>query len=376
MRLEGTLDAFGLPDILQLLAFTRKSGALRLSASPAAGVVRVRDGAICAASSDTSRQVLARRVVGAGLVDDDALRRAVDSARPDRGVVTGLLEAGAIDEQTLLPLAAEQATDAVGELLRWTAGEFSFVVDDPDPDALPLQLGVDEVVAEGERRRGLREELAAVIPSTGVALTLAVAPAEDPRCSREEWGLLALVDGSRTVAEIVTLLGRSEFAVVRSLAVLVTRGLLVVPGDAGPGGGFVELSRRQALLGALESGQVSTAAPAAPSATVSATIPAQPTPAQPTPAQPVFQQPVPAVATSTTASPTAPSLPAPAMPVMAVSATPTSGSSALAPDAQPLAPAAHEPQPETRPTLTLAGGAQDAPVRRSFLLQLPTEVAG
>jgi hypothetical protein len=358
VRLEGTLDAFGLPDILQLLAFTRKSGALRLSAPPAAGVVRVREGAICAASSDTSRQVLARRIIGAGLVDDDALRRAVESVRPDRGVVAGLLEAGAVDEQALLPLATEQATDAVGELLRWTGGEFSFVVDDADPDALPLQLAVDEVVAEGQRRRSVWDELVAVIPSTEVALTLAVAPAEDPRCSREEWGLLALVDGSRTVTEIVALLGRSEFAVVRSLAALVTRGLLVVPGTAGPGGGFVELSRRQALLGTLEGAAAPVAEPLPPAAA----IPSQPTPsAEPASAGAAAPAPL-----------SAPVAPSPAGPVVTVSAAQTSGSSALAPDARPLPLPAQQPQPESRPTLTLAGGAQDAPVRRSLLLQLPT----
>ncbi len=358
VRLEGTLDAFGLPDILQLLAFTRKSGALRLSAPPATGVVRVRDGAICAASSDTSRQVLARRVVGAGLVDDDALRRAVEAVGPGHGVVAGLVEAGAVDEQTLLPVAAEQATDAVGELLRWTAGEFSFVVDDTDPDALPLQLAVDEVVAEGQRRGAVWNELVAVIPSTDVVLSLAVAPTEDPQCSREEWGLLALVDGARTVSEIVALLGRSEFAVVRSLAALVTRGLLVVPGGAGTGGGFVELQRRQALLGALEGG--------APTVAPAIQIPTQAAPA-------------PSVAPVTTsAAPAAPMPPAQtqAVPVVTASSAPTSGSSALAPDISPVPQPRLEAAPETRPTLTLAGGATDAPVQRSLLLQLPVGSAG
>ena len=236
MRLEGTLDGFGLPDILQLLAFTKKTGALRLSAPPAAGVVHVREGAICAASSDTRRQVLARRVVGAGLVGDDALQAAVTTAADgSTGVVAALLEAGAVERDAVLPLAAEQTTDAVGELLRWTAGEFSFVVDDADPDGLPLALPIDEVVSEGQRRLAVWAELTAVIPSPDTALALAVAPAEEPRCSREEWGLLALVDGVRTVAEIVALLGRSEFAVMRALAGLVSRGLLVVPGAAGPG---------------------------------------------------------------------------------------------------------------------------------------------
>lgn len=307
MRLEGTLDAFGLPDILQLLAFTRKTGALQLSADPAAGIVRVHQGAICGASSDVTRQVLARRVVGAGLVGDEALQAAVRAAASGTtGVVAALLADGALRVEQVLPLATEQTVDAVGELLRWTGGEFSFVVDAPDPEALPLQLSVEDVVAEGQRRLAVWAELTTVIPSLDVALTLAVAPAEDPQCSREEWGLLALVDGARTVREIVALLGRSEFAVTRSLAALVSRGLLVVPGASGPGGGLPELQRRQALLAELEVGPSAGPArgsepPAVPAHAIPAqaipahSIPAQAMPAQAMPAEPVPAHAVPAV---------------------------------------------------------------------------------
>ena len=66
------------------------------------------------------------------------------------------------------------------------------------------------------------------IPSPDTVLRLASSPAFDPSCSREEWGLLALVDGNRSVNEIVALLGRSEFAVAGALAALVERGLLTV----------------------------------------------------------------------------------------------------------------------------------------------------
>jgi hypothetical protein len=364
VRLEGTLDAFGLPDILQLLAFTRKTGALRLSAPPAAGIVRVREGAICGATSDSARQVLARRVVGAGLVGDDALQSAVRSAAAgERGVVAALVDAGAVAVDAVLPLAAEQATDAVGELLRWTSGEFSFVVDDADPDGLPLQLPVDEVIAEGQRRLSVWAEMTAVIPSSDVALALAVAPAEEPHCTREEWGLLALVDGSRTVAEIVALLGRSEFAVMRSLSALVSRGLLVVPGAAGPGGGFAELRRRQAVLAELETGPAGAGDVAVPEARDAYEGGSE---------SRVAGSSMPAPSLSTPSAPLA-------SPVSAsVSAHAVVGANALAPEF--VDPQLVDPQPvgaqpvveESRPALTLTAGASDAPVTRSLRLYLPT----
>ena len=265
MKLEGSLDAFSLPDILQLLAFTKKTGALRLSAKAAgtSGVVHVADGVVSAAVSDISRQSLARRVVGAALVGDDALSAAVDSARREGvGVVRALLDAGALTEDAVLPVARQQVIDAVCDLLRWPEGEFTFFVDQVDSDNLPVSVSVEDLVAEGQRRLAAWPALTALIPSPATTLSLSVAPSSDPTCSREEWALLALVDGRRTVSAIVSLLGAGEYAVVRALAALVERGLLVTSdGGAAGTGGLADLERRQGLLAGLEGAAASLPTP-------------------------------------------------------------------------------------------------------------------
>ena len=84
MNLEGTLDAFGLPDVVALLAGTGKTGGLQLRHAQGPGLVHgvvwFREGRISGASSDRSRASLVRRVVGSGAVDDAALRHAVQRA--------------------------------------------------------------------------------------------------------------------------------------------------------------------------------------------------------------------------------------------------------------------------------------------------------
>jgi hypothetical protein len=77
MKLEGSLDTFSLPDIFQLLSFTKKSGGLHLECGGNDGVVFFGSGLITGASADSSRQPLARRLIGAGVVDDEALAAAV-----------------------------------------------------------------------------------------------------------------------------------------------------------------------------------------------------------------------------------------------------------------------------------------------------------
>ncbi|HEX4430171.1 MAG TPA: DUF4388 domain-containing protein [Frankiaceae bacterium] len=263
MRLDGSLDDFGLPDVLQLLAGTRKTGALHLQASEEdrKGVIRLGGGAIDAACSDLRRQVLARRLVGAGLVSDDALSGAADDVRAGApSLLRALLDRSGLASEEVNHVAADQATDAVCELLRWSAGTFSFMVGEDDPDGLTLGLSAEELVAEGQRRMQVWPNLTSYIPSPDTVLRLAPSPAFDPSCTREEWGLLALVDGSRSVSEIVALLGRSEFALAGALAALVERGLLTV--DA-TGSGLEDLQRRQSIIAGLESaGGAAIAAPA------------------------------------------------------------------------------------------------------------------
>jgi hypothetical protein len=78
-------------------------------------------------------------------------------------------------------------------------------------------------------------------------LAVALTPPEDPMLSREEWALLALVDGRRAVSDVVGATGRGEFAVVSALASLVDRGLLVVTGDGQPPAVAALLRRLSAL---------------------------------------------------------------------------------------------------------------------------------
>ena len=263
MRLEGTLDAFSLPDIFQLLSYTKKTGALHLRRSGAGasahGVVHLRDGAVTGARSDVRRQSLGRRIVGAGVIDDAALEKAVARVQSDPtcGLARALADAGALSEEFGRALAAEQATDAVFELLRWPDGDFAFVVDEPDPDDLGASLPVEEVVAEGRRR--IQTWAEAELPAPDAVLSLATAPAADPALTRDEWSLLALVDGRRTVADLVVLSGRGEYVVVCALAGLVERGLISV------GTSSDDVGRRQALLAALEGQPVeAVAAPVPP----------------------------------------------------------------------------------------------------------------
>ncbi len=263
MRLEGSLDAFSLPDIFALLSMTKKTGGLHLRRPGAHGVVWFTTGALTGGASDVSRQTFARRVVGSGLVTDDALAGAVDRSLAEEGlgVVRALQQDAAIDEGALHDIGAEHVVDTVFDLLRWPDGDFAFVIDEPNPDDVGVSRQVDDVVAEARRRLEQWGNVATTLPSPQSVLAISSNPNADPVLSRDEWSLLALVDGRRTVAAIVGLAGRGEFSVASSLAELVERGLLrIADADTDES---ASLNRRHDLLARLE-GSTGTAAAAPP----------------------------------------------------------------------------------------------------------------
>jgi hypothetical protein len=342
MRLEGTLDAFSLPDIFQLLSFTKKTGALHLrrpmpGGAVQHGVVHVRGGAVTGARADVTRQELARRLLGTGQVDDEALASAAEQLAddPTAGLARLLAERAELAADTVAGVAREQITDAVFDLLRWPDGEFAFVVDEADADDLGAELPVEDLVAEGRRRLEAWPALAEQVPAADAVLRLNPSPSEAPSATTEEWALLALVDGRRSVGELVALAGRGEYAVVSSLASLVGRGLLVVgaPGDD-------RLLRRHHLLSALEGVPVTVDEPA-PSAPVAV---AQPAPA-PAPAPEPEPEPAPVVQA-------APVVPAPSAPRAPV----------IPERPEPFTPARRPDHPEEVPALVRASAGDGATV--------------
>ena len=262
--LEGTLESFALPDVFQLLALTKKTGTLRLRRSGGDGRVLLQDGQVVFAGSSSDRLALGRRLVGAGLLSTDGLRQALEQQRRAREAGEGtrigriLVELGEIDEDTLETFVREQIQDAVFDLMRWPDGSFSF--DEREDDSLaqePIQLAVsvENLIMEGSRRLEEWEQVRRKIPDLDAVVGMAPVVSEgdtvDVNLQPDEWRLLTVVDGRRSVRELVDLFGQGEFHLCRILYGMVASGLLVVQ-PAADGGPVSDLLVQRQLLRDLE----------------------------------------------------------------------------------------------------------------------------
>jgi Domain of unknown function (DUF4388) len=292
VKLEGSLDAFGLPDIFQLLSYTKKTGGLHLRFGAVAGVVYFATGSVTGACADSRRQTLARRLVGTGAVDDGPLADAVARAKAGGvGVSRALLDSGAVDSDVLARAASEQVVDAVGDLLGWPEGDFSFSVDEANPDEVGVALATEAVVAAASAQREAAQRVLARIPNADVVLYMPIMPPDERSMSGDEWALVALADGRRSVGDIAELTGSGYVTVAAALADLTDRGLLELAGGNADHAGTVR--RRLQMLAAVEVPAVPVDRRARSTNTAAADAP--PTPARQAPAT---ATPVPAAAAS------------------------------------------------------------------------------
>ena len=234
--LKGTLDDFTLPDIFRLMSLSKKTGSLQVERSAGQGKVWFRDGEVYYAESSLSKEPLGQKLVRAKALTEGQLRKALDShAGSGKRLGEVLLESGMVDEDQIMMVVRQQIEDAAFDLLRWELGEFLW---EPGEEATPevtIYVTVENLIMEASRRLDELEVIQRKIPSPDTVLAMAATPPEgavEINITPEEWRILVLVNGTRTVREIGEMVGLDDFGAMRTLYGLVSAGLAEVPGHA------------------------------------------------------------------------------------------------------------------------------------------------
>jgi Domain of unknown function (DUF4388) len=230
--LKGSLEEFSLSDIFRLLAFTKKTGRLETFSGAGEGRVFFRDGEVYFAESSLKKEPLGQKLTRSGALSEGQLRKALDlHASSGEGVGEILLRGGAISQDQLVAAVREQIEDAVFDLLRWELGEFAFVPHERFTVEIPIAVSVESLIIEASRRLDELEDIRRKIPTPDVVLAIAPSPPQGAReinITPDEWRLLVLVDGFRSVQEVIEVGGLAEFAGLRTLHGLLSSGLVEV----------------------------------------------------------------------------------------------------------------------------------------------------
>ncbi len=222
----GSLAELPGPDLLRALARTETSGMLKVGeASPtwvalAAGAVVIAGGA--------STPSLADELLHAGALDESVIHEAVSrGAHHDLTLLCEL--AGDSPSERLIETVREHTVAAVFQLLLPSTDPFAFQPGAPISVARHVSFPVEVILSLAQQRLERWAEVAATVPSTQLVFhvrRLLDASIEEVTVSRADWQILAVLDGRRTVAQVIAATGRSGFDVLSTLHQFVEAGLI------------------------------------------------------------------------------------------------------------------------------------------------------
>jgi hypothetical protein len=247
MALQGTLKDFSLADIFQLIGIQKKTGVLTLKHEQETVMVSFLEGNVVAADS-TSRRMedrLGSVLVRSGRLGEAQLQEALRQQRSSlKRLGTVLVEGKFIDAAALSSALQVQVSQMVYRLFRWTSGEYQFSQEARlDYDRGYVQpMSAESILMEGARildewpmvERALRS-FQTVFRQANVAIARTSA-SPDPSGGEDAAGAVTLsddermvhglVDGRRTVQEIVDRSALGEFDTCRILYELIGRQLI------------------------------------------------------------------------------------------------------------------------------------------------------
>lgn len=150
MSLAGTLDELALPDILQIVSLSEKTGRLTLTAPDGEGMIVFRKGRIIYAASNSAREAFGSMLVCKKLVDEETLRKALmrqHKSHEERRLGRILVEMGALSAEDLDRVVQEQVERVISFLFGWREGFFKFEPMDI-PDRGEVEVDAREFLAE------------------------------------------------------------------------------------------------------------------------------------------------------------------------------------------------------------------------------------
>jgi CheY-like chemotaxis protein len=219
--MSGDISAIPLAEVLQVLQMQRQTGVLRITNPRSMMTISMRNGLIDLVQSRGSADEfrLGRYFVEKGVCSKTDIE-VVLKTRGRHLLGDALVERGKATQADLDEALARQSSELIYDVLRWPFGRFSFTREAfrAEAEAAKLGLGVSGLVLEGFRRVDEWRLMESTINfDQVVVIDQVVLDTVQAQLTRTERLVLAAVNGSRTVNEVINESGVGSFDAIKSI---------------------------------------------------------------------------------------------------------------------------------------------------------------
>ncbi len=175
MALQGSLKDFDLIDVLQLIHLGKKNGSLEIETEENKGEIYFEDGRVIYAKTNETT-----------------------------------------------------SEDAIQYILRWSEGEFSFTPDKRAPER-KMNIPIQNLILDSAKQIDEWKRLEKLIPNVEMVVEFVEDPnvtTEEINLEPDEWKILALITGEKSIREIAQLAKYTEFNTAKLFYGLISSGLV------------------------------------------------------------------------------------------------------------------------------------------------------
>jgi hypothetical protein len=232
MALAGDFTTMPLPDLLQWLAYSQKTGILILTKGEIVKEIYFHNGKIISSSSNDPREYFGQFLLSYGKLTEEDLISAFQK-QANTGIKLGriLVTEGLLEEAEVQKYLRIKAEETIYDLFLWDdRGEFKFFNDaTAEGTHVPIQMEVTSILMEGTRRSDEWARIRKVFPNTGTVVrivpdNLTKSVLEDPVYNR----VIQLLELPRRIEDVCLSFHSGDFAVYKTLFELCNIGIIEV----------------------------------------------------------------------------------------------------------------------------------------------------
>ncbi len=231
MGFQGNLDSVSFADILQLLAMGKKTGTLHIEKDNIHKEVSFKSGSIIWASSNDEGDMLENQLLKQGRLSKEDLVKAKEIMDlTSRDLPSTLVFLGLFNKEEVSEIVLGHVESIVFGIFAWDKGRFVFK-DNELADSLHIinALNTMNILMEGTRRIDEWSKIRGALPTLNTVMQVVQSQLKDKeeiRMSPMEAQILSLIDGERSIEEIMEKSPYAELDTSRALYSLKMAGII------------------------------------------------------------------------------------------------------------------------------------------------------
>ncbi len=233
MPLEGDLKSLNLPTVLQLIAQERLTGVLKIKKKNVIVDIGFREGEIAGAFYERGDKVerLETYLVKSGIVGKNIYEMVEEiHNETNRPIMNILLEDKFLTMEEIQRIIKFKIEEVFDEIFTWNEGKFKFEQDSViyPKSMIKIRMHTEGAILEAARRTDEWPKIRKALPSEDIVYKKVERPELKLKLQEDEARILSLLNGHRSIEDLIEISGLGKFHTYSCLYRLSTTGQIEI----------------------------------------------------------------------------------------------------------------------------------------------------